>query len=158
MARPRARPKFRLVSPGGAPADCRAMSKSFARIVLVVALAFFAVFFLWPVLQILRGGFLDADGRLTFAFLFQLLRSPLYLAGLGNSFLLAVAATALALAIALPLALVADRYRYPAKGLLASLILVPMILIEVPFSKWSHLAYRPFAAYFHQLKKHAVPK
>jgi iron(III) transport system permease protein len=104
------------------------MSKSFARIVLVVALAFFAVFFLWPVLQILRGGFLDADGRLTFAFLFQLLRSPLYLAGLGNSFLLAVAATALALAIALPLALVADRYRYPAKGLLASLILVPMIL------------------------------
>ena len=37
-------------------------------------------------------------------------------------------------------------------------ILVPMILIEVPFSKWSHLAYRPFAAYFHQLKKHAVPK
>lgn len=37
-------------------------------------------------------------------------------------------------------------------------ILVPMILIEVPFSKWSHLAYRPFAVYFQQLKKHAVPK
>jgi len=37
-------------------------------------------------------------------------------------------------------------------------ILVPMILIEVPFSKWSHLAYRPFAVYFTQLKKHAVPK
>ncbi|MBM3403831.1 MAG: 4Fe-4S dicluster domain-containing protein [Bacteroidetes bacterium] len=37
-------------------------------------------------------------------------------------------------------------------------ILVPMILIEVPFSKWSHLAYRPFAVYFQQLKKHAVPR
>jgi ferredoxin len=37
-------------------------------------------------------------------------------------------------------------------------ILVPMILIEVPFSKWSHLAYRPFAVYFQQLKKQAVPK
>jgi len=37
-------------------------------------------------------------------------------------------------------------------------VLVPMILIEVPFSKWSHLAYRPFAVYFTQLKKHAVPK
>ncbi|MDP4282598.1 MAG: 4Fe-4S dicluster domain-containing protein [Bacteroidota bacterium] len=37
-------------------------------------------------------------------------------------------------------------------------ILVPMILIEVPFSKWSHLAYRPFAVYFQQLKKNAVPK
>jgi hypothetical protein len=35
---------------------------------------------------------------------------------------------------------------------------VPMILIEVPFSKWSHLAYRPFAVYFTQLKKNAVPK
>ena len=37
-------------------------------------------------------------------------------------------------------------------------VLVPMILIEVPFSKWSHLAYRPFAVYFTQLKKNAVPK
>ena len=27
-------------------------------------------------------------------------------------------------------------------------ILVPMLLVEVPFSKWSHLAYRPFAIYF----------
>ena len=104
------------------------MSQSFARIVVAVTLAFFAVFFLWPVLQILQGGFLDADGRLTFAFLIQLLRNPLYLGGLGNSFLLAVATTALALAIAVPLAFVANRYRFPAKGLLVSLILVPMIL------------------------------
>jgi quinone-modifying oxidoreductase, subunit QmoC len=37
-------------------------------------------------------------------------------------------------------------------------ILVPMILIEVPFSKWSHLAYRPFAVYFQRLKKNAVPR
>jgi hypothetical protein len=31
-------------------------------------------------------------------------------------------------------------------------VLVPMIVIEVPFSKWSHLAYRPFAIYFSKLK------
>jgi hypothetical protein len=37
-------------------------------------------------------------------------------------------------------------------------ILVPMILIEVPFSKWSHLAYRPFAVYFSALKKAAYNK
>ena len=37
-------------------------------------------------------------------------------------------------------------------------VLVPMILIEVPFSKWSHLAYRPFAVYFMQLKKYATPR
>jgi len=37
-------------------------------------------------------------------------------------------------------------------------VLVPMILIEVPFSKWSHLAYRPFAIYFQHLKRYAVPR
>ncbi|MFH2141819.1 MAG: 4Fe-4S dicluster domain-containing protein [Bacteroidota bacterium] len=35
-------------------------------------------------------------------------------------------------------------------------VLVPMILIEVPFSKWSHLAYRPFAVYFAHIKKAAL--
>jgi hypothetical protein len=30
--------------------------------------------------------------------------------------------------------------------------LFPMLMIEVPFSKWSHLAYRPFAIYFNNLK------
>ncbi|MBU0488643.1 MAG: 4Fe-4S dicluster domain-containing protein [Bacteroidetes bacterium] len=29
--------------------------------------------------------------------------------------------------------------------------LVPMLMIEVPFSKWSHLAYRPFAIYFNKI-------
>lgn len=33
------------------------------------------------------------------------------------------------------------------------MIVVPMLMIEVPFSKWSHLAYRPFAIYFDRLKK-----
>lgn len=26
--------------------------------------------------------------------------------------------------------------------------LAPMLVIEVPFSKWSHLVYRPLATYF----------
>jgi hypothetical protein len=37
-------------------------------------------------------------------------------------------------------------------------VLVPMIMVEVPFSKWSHLAYRPFAIYFSGLKKAASAK
>lgn len=37
-------------------------------------------------------------------------------------------------------------------------ILVPMIIVEVPFSKWSHLAYRPFAIYFASLKRAANEK
>jgi ferredoxin len=37
-------------------------------------------------------------------------------------------------------------------------VLVPMIMVEVPFSKWSHLAYRPFAVYFSNVKKSALEK
>ncbi len=104
------------------------MSRNFARLVFALTLVFFAAFFLWPVVQILQGGFLDADGHLTFAYLRQLLGDPIYLGGLANSFLLALTTTGLALAIALPLAFVADRFLYPGKNLLGSLILVPMIL------------------------------
>ena len=31
------------------------------------------------------------------------------------------------------------------------MVLFPMLMIEVPFSKWSHLAYRPIAIYFYNL-------
>src|SRR5690606_17105504 len=80
------------------------------------------------IFQILRGGFVDADGKLTFAYLFALLSDPIYLGGLLNSFLLAITTTSIALCIALPLAFIADRFKYPGKNLLGSLILVPMIL------------------------------
>jgi len=36
------------------------------------------------------------------------------------------------------------------------MILFPMIMIEVPFSKWSHLAYRPAAIYFSNIKEAAL--
>ena len=36
------------------------------------------------------------------------------------------------------------------------MILFPMIMIEVPFSKWSHLAYRPAAIYFSNIKNAAM--
>jgi iron(III) transport system permease protein len=104
------------------------MSRTSARIVFAFTAAFFAVFFLWPVLQILKGGFIDADGHLTFAYLGTLLTDPLYLVDLRNSFLLACAGTTMALLIALPLAVISDRYIFPLKGFLNSAVLVPMIL------------------------------
>ena len=104
------------------------MSKNFARGVMAVTLLFFAAFFLWPILQILKGGFIDADGRLTFDTLGALLTNRIYLAGLANAFLLALTTTSLALLIALPLAHISDRFVFPAKSWLGSLILVPMIL------------------------------
>ena len=104
------------------------MSQTFARLVFLSTLLFFGAFFLWPILQILRGGFIDANGAPTLAYLGSLLTDPIYLGGLANSFLLAATTTLLALLVALPLAFVADRFRFPAKGFLGSLILVPMIL------------------------------
>ncbi|OFZ79852.1 MAG: hypothetical protein A2583_06180 [Bdellovibrionales bacterium RIFOXYD1_FULL_53_11] len=35
-------------------------------------------------------------------------------------------------------------------------IAVPMLVVEVPFSKWAHLAFRPFAMYFADIKKAAL--
>ncbi|MFT3781619.1 MAG: iron ABC transporter permease [Nibricoccus sp.] len=104
------------------------MSLNFARIVLAITVAFFAAFFLWPIVQILKEGFIDADGNFTFKFLGTLLADPLYRGGLTNSFLLACATTSLAFAIGLPLAFFSDRYIFPGKGILSSLVLVPMIL------------------------------
>ena len=104
------------------------MSHSVARLVFVFTALFFAAFFIWPVWQILQGGFVDANGRLTFSYLVALLGDPNYVSALRNSFLLACAATLLALALALPLAVVSDRFVFPAKNLLGSLVLIPMIL------------------------------
>jgi len=104
------------------------VSKTFARIVFALTATFFAAFFIWPIIQILKGGFIDADGHFTLAYLTALLGDPLYLGGLKNSLLLACATTSLTLLIALPLAFISDRFIFPGKGLLGSLILVPMIL------------------------------
>ncbi len=104
------------------------MSRNFARAVFSFTLLFFCAFFIWPIIQILKGGFIDADGKLTFAYLGSLLTDPIYLGGLANSFLLALTTTTFALLIALPLAFVSDRFLFPGKGFLGSLILVPMIL------------------------------
>lgn len=34
--------------------------------------------------------------------------------------------------------------------------MVPMLILEVPFGKWSHLAYRPFAIYFQTVRDEAL--
>jgi len=38
------------------------------------------------------------------------------------------------------------------------MLLTPMLVLEVPFGKWSHLAYRPFAIYFQAIKEKAREK
>ncbi|MBC8012164.1 MAG: iron ABC transporter permease [Burkholderiales bacterium] len=89
---------------------------------------FFAAFFFWPIFQILRGGFVDADGNFTLRTFRALLEDPLYREGLLNSFWLGLATTTIAMAIAVPLAFISDRFAFPGKAALASVVLVPMIL------------------------------
>lgn len=104
------------------------MSKPFAIGVYALTALFFAAFFAWPILQILQGGFLDAEGSLTFAYVYEIFTDPIHLEGLSNAFILAVFSTALTFLIAVPLAFVSDRYIFPGKQLLSAFILVPMIL------------------------------
>jgi len=35
---------------------------------------------------------------------------------------------------------------------------VPMLVLEVPFGKWSHMVYRPLAVYFAQLRCDALAR
>jgi iron(III) transport system permease protein len=104
------------------------VNRIYAAVAALFTAAFFACFLLWPIGQALRGAFFDANGAFTWAYLVEVLRNPVYLEGLRNAFLLAVASTALTLVIALPLAFLADRFLFPGKALFSAVLLVPMIL------------------------------
>lgn len=78
--------------------------------------------------QVIRGGFVDADGHVTLGYVSALLQNPAYLLGLRNAFGLALATTLLTGAIAVPLAYWHERYVFPGKQVLGWLVLVPMIL------------------------------
>lgn len=101
--------------------------KQTALFVSLVILLLFGLFFFWPILEMLRGGIWH-DGRLRLVFLAEVFRNPVYLEGLRNSLFLALATTAIVAAIAIPLAVLTTRYEFSGRGLMGSLILIPMIL------------------------------
>ncbi len=86
------------------------------------------VFLVWPLLLVVRGAFVDIDGTWTLAYLLDVFRDPLLLSGLVNSVIVAAVTTALSLFLALPLSILGARYRFPAKGALTGMVLVPLIL------------------------------
>lgn len=104
------------------------MSRPVAFTIYLLAAVFFGCFFIWPILQILKDGFVDADGTFTVAYFIEVFRNPIYLEGLRNAFGMAIFSTLLSLLIALPLAFVADRYNFPGKKLFTALILLPIML------------------------------
>jgi iron(III) transport system permease protein len=104
------------------------MSKPLSILVFVLTALFFVFFFAWPIAETLRGAFFAAEGTFTFSYVIEIFRNPIYLEGLTNAFLLAIASTILTVFLALPLAFLSDRFLFPGKSILSGLVLVPMIL------------------------------
>jgi iron(III) transport system permease protein len=98
--------------------------------ILLAALlyAFFAVFLIWPILQVVYTGFVTPDGALTFRYVGLIFASPILREGLFNATLVAVLVTTATLAISLPLAILSVRYEFPGRALLGGLLLVPLVL------------------------------
>ncbi|MFO8006595.1 MAG: iron ABC transporter permease [Candidatus Brocadiia bacterium] len=94
---------------------------------LAVVLAVLGAFLFYPLLYSCRGAFI-VEGRFTLAFFQYLYKDTLTRQSILNSFALGLVVTAATGAIALPLSLVMVRYRFPAKGLLAGLLLLPMVM------------------------------
>ena len=104
------------------------MSHPLSKLVFFFSIGFFGLFFVWPIGEILHGAFVGSDGRFTFDFISEVFRNPIYVEGLWNSLQMGVWSTLLAATIAIPLAWISDRFLFPGKSLLSSLLLVPMIL------------------------------
>ena len=76
----------------------------------------------------MHGAFITGEGTFTVSYVAEVFRNPIYLEGLVNAFLFALASTVLSVFLALPLAFLSDRFVFPGKSLLSGLVLVPMIL------------------------------
>ena len=99
-----------------------------ALILTSLVTAFFGVFFLFPVVMVIKEAFVTKEGGFTFAYVIEVFANPVYLEGIWNALLLGVTSTLASLLIAFPLALLAHRYRFPLKGPLSALILIPLVL------------------------------
>ncbi len=103
------------------------MSNRKATIITVIVTLFFGVFFLYPVIDILKVAFTGDEG-FTWDYVLTVFANPNYLQGLWNAFLLGVTSTVVTFLIALPLALAAYRWVFPGKKWLTILILAPLVL------------------------------
>ncbi len=101
------------------------------RIPIVVAFllmfGFFGLFFFYPIFSTL-GQAIYVNGDFTVNYVTDILEDRNYLEGLTNAFVVGIFSTMGAVLIALPLAVVADRFDFPFKPLLVSLLLIPLIL------------------------------
>jgi thiamine transport system permease protein len=91
-----------------------------------VPLAFLALFFVYPLAAIVERGLRDGDESVLHALTDPLTRDVVWF-----TIWQAAASTALTIAIALPAAHVLGRYRFPGRGLVRALVVVPFVLPTV---------------------------
>lgn len=103
-------------------------SKPFHIFLSVLLYAFFAVFLIWPITQVVATGFLKKEGGFTFEYVGLIFSDPVLREGLWNSLFIAILVTGVTLAMALPLAVLSVRYDFAGRGLLSGLLLVPLVL------------------------------
>ena len=94
----------------------------------IFSMAVFFVGLIFPLILVVRNGFVNPDGQLTFRYLIGVFQNPIYLEGLRNSLRLAIGTTLTATLFSLPLAWLSNRYTFVGKGFVNALVLVPMIL------------------------------
>lgn len=100
-----------------------------SHVVLTLALyLFFAVFLIWPIVQVVQAGFRGTDGGFTLAYVALIFKDPVLVKGLINATLIAVVTTGVTLAMSLPLAVLSVKYQFAGRGLLSGLLLVPLVL------------------------------
>ncbi len=125
-----ARPEVTKTQPAG-PAKARRGRGGAARLgLMAVPVAFFAVFFAYPVTAIVARG-LKADGVWRFGRTVEVLSEPDIVQVLWFTAWQALASTALTLLIALPGAYVFARFDFPGRQLLRAVVTVPFVLPTV---------------------------
>jgi iron(III) transport system permease protein len=93
-----------------------------------VLYVFFAIFLIWPIVWVVRTGFVTREGQFTLSYVRLIFQDPVLVQGLVNATLVAVLVTALCLIISVPLALLSVKYEFRGRGLLTGLLLVPLVL------------------------------
>ncbi|MAS91659.1 MAG: ABC transporter permease [Verrucomicrobiales bacterium] len=104
------------------------MNRALSITVYFLTGVFFLLFLAYPIWHTLKEAFLTSDGNLTFAYFLEIFRNPIYREGLVNSFFMGLFTTLLCILIAIPLALIYNTWNFPGKGILNSLVIVPLIL------------------------------
>ena len=91
----------------------------------------FGLFFVWPLVESMRGAFVDPAGRFTLAYVTAVFNNPVYVLGFRNSLAVAIGTTLLTALVGIPLSLVFQRWEFPWRRSLSAL--VPLPLFVPPF-------------------------